>query len=154
MVSWKQRLWRYGPVVVWLGAIFFFSTGVMAASNTSRIIGPLIKWLFPSISPEALQNVHFAVRKGAHFTEYAFLASLAARAFAGSSIGLLKRYWFAWAVGLVAAYALADEFHQSFVATRTGSIFDSMIDTAGGVAGAVVYWIWWRRNRAGERVSG
>lgn len=148
-------MWRYGPVVVWAGAIFFFSTGVMAASNTSRIIGPLMKWLFPSISDAALLNVHFAVRKAAHLTEYALLAFLVARAFAGSGREWLRRYWFAWAVGLVAVYSLVDEFHQSFVATRTGSIYDSMIDTAGGLVGATVYWLWWRRNsRSGERVSG
>lgn len=152
MSSWKQRLWRYGPVVVWLGAIFFFSTGVMAASNTSRIIGPLTKWMFPSISEGALANVHFAVRKAAHFTEYAFLAFLAARAFAGSSIVFLRRYWFAFAVGLVAAYSLSDEFHQTFVASRTGSIYDSMIDTAGGLFGAVVFGLSRRKSRRGERV--
>jgi VanZ family protein len=124
----------------------------MAASNTSRIIGPLVKWLVPSISDETLLTVHFLVRKAAHFTEYAVLAVLASRAFAGSKREWLRRRWFAFAVGLVAVYSLSDEFHQTFVASRTGSIYDSMVDTAGGLAGAVVYW--WRKGRRGERVKG
>ena len=147
MPNWKQRLWRYGPLVLWLGAIFFFSTGVMAASNTSRIIRPLLLWLYPAISEESLQSVHFLARKAAHFSEYAVLAILAARAFSNSSREWLHRNWFAFAVGLVVVYSLSDEFHQRFVASRTGSIYDSMIDTAGGVFGALVFWLWrkWRR---------
>ncbi|HKP73773.1 MAG TPA: hypothetical protein VJT82_12600, partial [Pyrinomonadaceae bacterium] len=46
--SLRGRLWRYLPLALWLGLIFFASTGAMAAPNTSRIIGPLLKWLFPN----------------------------------------------------------------------------------------------------------
>jgi len=34
---------------------------------------------------------------------------------------------------LVVLWAAGDEFHQSFVSTRTGSVVDVVIDTAGGV---------------------
>ena len=34
---------------------------------------------------------------------------------------------------LVVVYALLDEYHQSFVPSRTASIFDSLIDMAGGL---------------------
>jgi VanZ family protein len=34
---------------------------------------------------------------------------------------------------LVVIYALLDEFHQSFVPSRTASIYDSAIDVAGGL---------------------
>jgi VanZ family protein len=37
-------------------------------------------------------------------------------------------------------YALSDEFHQSFVASRTGSIYDSLIDISGGLAALVFYY--------------
>jgi VanZ family protein len=40
-----------------------------------------------------------------------------------------------WAVAL---WALDDEFHQSFVPTRTASIMDVTIDTAGGALAQVV----------------
>ncbi|MEO6391071.1 MAG: VanZ family protein [Pyrinomonadaceae bacterium] len=149
--QWKQRLWRYGPLVIWLVIIFFASTGAMASSNTSRIVRPLVLWLYPSISEEGLATIHLIVRKLAHFTEYATLAILAARAFSTSSIILLQRWWFAFAVGLVVLYSLSDEFHQSFVATRTGSIYDSLIDMAGGLAGALIYWAWRRRRNTGRQ---
>jgi VanZ family protein len=131
---WRARAWRYGPLLVWMVLIFLFSTGGMSASNTSRIIRPVLLWLFPDISEERLALVHFIVRKAAHFTEYAILALLAARAFLGSSREILRRGWFAASLALVIIYALSDEYHQRFVPTRTGSVYDSLIDISGGLA--------------------
>lgn len=127
------RLWRYGPVLVWVGVIFFASTASLSASNTSRIIRPLVLWLFPDIDEPTLLQVHFFVRKAAHFVEYAVLALLAARAFLTSSRAGLRRRWHLAAFALVAACALLDEFHQSFLAARTGTAYDSLLDMAGGV---------------------
>ena len=49
-----------------------------SSPNTSRIIRPLLLWLFPDISEASLAYLHILVRKAAHFTEYAVLALLAA----------------------------------------------------------------------------
>lgn len=132
-VIWRSRVWRYGPLLVWMVLIFLFSTGGLSASNTSRIIRPVLLWLFPEISEERLALVHFIVRKAAHFTEYAVLALLAARAFLGSSRDVLRRRWFLSSLILVTVYALSDEYHQRFVPTRTGSVYDSLIDISGGL---------------------
>lgn len=129
--------------------IFFASTGEFSASNTSLIVRPLLLWLFPNISEERINLVHFFVRKAAHFTEYAILALLVARALATSSKDLLRRHWFALTLTFVAIYSLSDEFHQLFVPTRTGSIYDSMIDTAGGLTILIIYAAWRKRR---ERV--
>ncbi len=139
---WRSRLWRYGPLVFWMGFIFFASTGQLSASNTSRFIRPLLLWLFPDISDEGLLFGHFIIRKTAHFVEYAVLALLAARAFLSSSHEVLRRQWFFISFALVAIYALFDEFHQSFVATRTGSIYDSLIDMAGGATALTLLYLW------------
>ena len=63
----------------------------------------------------------------------AILALLAARAFRSSTRELLRTRWFWLSLLLVVLYALGDEFHQSFVPSRTASIYDSMIDTLGGL---------------------
>jgi VanZ family protein len=142
------RLWRYGPVVAWVAFILYASTGAMAASNTSRIIGPLVRWLFPDITDNALLAVHMTVRKGAHFGVYALLALLAARAFLTSSRESLRRRWAACAFALVACVALADEYNQSFQSSRTGTIWDSLLDCAGGAAAlASLAWLRARRTR-------
>lgn len=149
--SWRGRLWRYAPLVAWVGFIFFASTGAMSASNTSRIIAPLFKWLFPGITEAQLLLVHFAVRKTAHFTEYAVLALLAARAFVSSTRSRLRRGWFVAALALVALVALLDEYNQSFNVARTGTIWDSMIDISGGITALVIFSLWRMRvHRDGE----
>jgi VanZ family protein len=134
----KQRLLRYGPLIAWMAAIFYASSGQFSAANTSRIIGPLLRWLFPRISDEQLAFAHFVIRKAAHFTEYAVLGWLAARAFTTSSRQDLRRQWFLAALLLVVVYALTDEYHQSFVQSRTASIYDSFIDMTGGLAALMI----------------
>ena len=124
---------RYFPLIAWLVFISFASSDNLNAGNTSRIIGPLILWLFPNTSPETLAVVNVITRKIAHFTEYAILGFLAARAFRTSPHPTINRRWFLISIALVVVYALLDEYHQSFVPSRTASIFDSLIDMAGGL---------------------
>jgi VanZ family protein len=138
VARFKGFLSRYLPLLLWLAFISFASSNSFSASNTSRIIGPLVLWLFPNTSPETLVTIHFITRKLAHFTEYAILGFLAARAFRTSPRPALSRRWFLICATLVVVYALMDEYHQSFVPSRTASIFDSLIDMAGGLTALMI----------------
>ena len=126
------------PLIAWLAFISFASSGSFSAGNTSRIIGPLILWLFPNTSLETLALIHFITRKIAHFTEYAILGFLAARAFRTSPRPAIRQRWFLICVTLIVVYALMDEYHQSFVPSRTASIFDSLIDMTGGLTALII----------------
>ncbi len=148
-----SRFWRYAPLVAWMLVISFASTGEFSAANTSRFIRPLLRWLFPEITEAQLRLTHFYVRKSAHFLEYAVFAFLAARAFATSSRDVLCRKYFAIALSLVVIYALLDEGFQSLNGSRTGSIYDSAIDTAGGLTALVLYALWRRRKNAKNQSS-
>ena len=146
---WQQRrIWRYAPLIAWMAVIFFASTGKFSASNTVLLIQPFLRWLFPQISDERIALLHFLVRKAGHFTEYAILGLLAVRAFVASSHLSLRRHWSLAAFILVAVYALTDEYHQSFVPTRTASIYDSFIDIAGGLTALAL--AMWRNRRSPE----
>lgn len=136
--SVARFLSRYLPLVVWLVFISVASSDSFSANNTSRIIGPVVLWLFPNTTPETLAVVHFIVRKIAHFTEYAILAYLAARAFRTSPRPALANRWVLAAFALVIVYALLDEYHQTFVPSRTASIYDSFIDMTGGLVTLLV----------------
>jgi VanZ family protein len=125
-----------------MGFISFASTDEFSAVNTSRIIGPILYWLFPNTTPETLAVVHYAVRKAAHFCEYAVLGLLSARAFRTSSQPILRRHWFLSALLLIAIFALVDEYHQSFVPSRTASVYDSLIDTSGGLVALILMSRW------------
>lgn len=135
-------LWRYGPVFAWLCFIFVASTGAFSANNTSRIIRPLLLWLSPGVSEATINEVHFLVRKAAHFTEYAVLALLAARAFRTSPRRALSAWWWLASFALVACVALSDEYHQSFVPARTPSIYDSLLDMTGGATALACLALW------------
>ena len=146
------RYWL--PVLAWMLLIFVASTDLMSAQHTSRFIGPFLRWLIPDISPETIRSVQFAIRKAAHVTEYAILAALFLRAFTAAA-GRLRRRDAFLAVVFASAYAALDEYHQSFVASRTGSPFDVLIDASGALLGVMI--CWWvingacRRGRAKQR---
>ena len=116
-----------------MAIISLASTSKFSALNTSEVLRPIILWIFPNLSEQQVATIHFATRKVAHFSEYAVLGILAARAFTSSNQDWLRRHWFLISLLLVVAYALLDEFHQSFVPDRSASIIDSVIDTAGGL---------------------
>jgi VanZ family protein len=142
----SRFLSRYLPLVAWLAFISYASSDSFSAGNTSRIIGPLVLWLFPNTSSESLAFIHFITRKLAHFTEYAILGLLAARAFRGSSRAAIHRRWFLISLTLVMTFALVDEYHQSFVPTRTASIFDSLIDMTGGLTALLALYLLKQRS--------
>ena len=143
----RALVWYWMPVLVWMSLIFIASTDLASAQHTSRFIGPLLGWIMPNISPEAIQAVQFFVRKAAHVTEYAILAALLLRALSSGERRLRTRD-VCIAVLIAGIYAAIDEFHQSFVASRTGAVADVMIDISGAAVGAVVCWamINWRLN--------
>ena len=146
MQSSHHRLSRYGPLVVWAALIFIGSSSVLSGTNTSVVLRPVL-WLFPHASEATLALIHLLVRKAGHLTEYAILALFAARAFRTSTREFLRTRWFWVALLFVVAYSLSDEFHQSFVPSRTASIYDSMIDSVGGLTALVLLVIRQRRVR-------
>lgn len=121
------------PVLAWMAFIFIGSTDLMSAAHTSRFIGPFLRWFAPDIADTTIASVQLIVRKCGHLTEYAVLAALLFRAFRQHLEGAF------WPAFLVAAlYAGLDEFHQSFVATRTGSPWDTATDCAGAFVGVAL----------------
>lgn len=138
------RYWL--PVVFWMAVIYVASTDLFAAQHTSRFIGPLLRWLVPDISPQTIMFVQLVVRKAAHVMEYAILAVLLFRALLAGRFA--RSGWLAFASIIGAAVcAAADEYHQSFVRSRTGSPLDVMIDLTGALLGIAVYW-WAMARRA------
>jgi len=149
-LSTRQRLWRYGPLLLWIAFISFASTSEFSAANTSQLVRPLLLWLFPNLSESSLATVHFLTRKAAHFTEYAILGFLTRRAFITSSHVFIQRYWFQLGLLLVVINALLDEFHQSFLPSRTASIYDSALDVAGGLTVLLIFKLYGRAAQGSE----
>lgn len=113
------------PVILWGALIFTLSTSAFTAVNTSKIIDPILKWTFPSITAATIDVAHMLIRKTAHFSEYCVLFWLLVR-------GPMRSRPY-MALMLCVAYALLDEGHQSFVPGRTASLYDVALDSTGAL---------------------
>ena len=138
-------------IVLWFSLIFVASGDSQSSVRSSRIIGPLVHWLFPQLAEEHVNQIVFFVRKCAHLTEFAILALLFWRAFR-KPVKRDPRPWF-WpearnALLGVITYAATDELHQMFVPSRQASFFDVMIDATGGAIGLLALWAFgrWRKR--------
>jgi VanZ family protein len=120
------------PVVLWLAAIHFFSTDAFASSETSRIIGPLLSFLFPGMTPAEIESWHGLTRKGGHVAEYFILAALALRCIRRVQPDFLTSRVLCFL--FILTTACIDEFHQSLTLFRGASLADVGYDGFGGFA--------------------
>jgi VanZ family protein len=132
---------------VWSGVIFTMSTDTFSAEHTKWLFEPILRWLIPGLAQSQYDLMHHFIRKCAHFTEYFVFCLLLYRAVRAGRTG-----W-RWAWGTVAlliatGYSVTDEFHQSFVASRGASVYDSLLDSTGAFVALLVLWRWFRRRAA------
>ena len=119
------------PPLAWM--IFIFPTNnALTIDSTSRIIVPIIKWLFPDADEVTIEILHIGIRKCIHFFEYGFLAFLLFRGVRMRNKGWRLK-WILFAGLITIGYGALDEFLQTLIPSRKGSFFDWMIDSAGAV---------------------
>jgi len=135
------------PIALWAALIFYFSTDQFSSSHTSQLLEPLVNWLFPGISADRIASIHFALRKLGHLSEYMVLAVLLLRALPQERDRRFNARHAASTVAFVFIYAVSDELHQGFVASRTASFGDVLIDLFGGICGT----FWMLLHRKGNR---
>lgn len=138
----NQNIKHWLPVILCMAFIFWMSTDTFSSRNTSLIIEPALRLFAPGISPQGIETVHGLIRKCAHIAEYFILGSLLFRSFRLGSMGTRAWRWAFYSMIVVVLYAVSDEFHQSFVSTRTASIFDVGFDSIGGIIAQVMSVLW------------
>ncbi len=123
------------------GFIFYMSaqSGV-TSGNASFSLAERVSGIFGfSLDFHTVKLAEKILRKSAHFILYTLLGISVT-----CTVCLLKKesqkIWLISAL-IVALYAVSDEFHQLFVAGRSGEIRDILIDTAGGALGAGIVMI-------------
>ncbi|KAB7707389.1 VanZ family protein [Bacillus aerolatus] len=124
--------------VAWCFLIFLFTASPSSAgSNTLSIFQQLL-----DLNDEQAKVVNFLIRKATHVMVFGFLAILFTFVFRK------KRFLFAWL--LTTVYAATDEFHQSLVPGRTGSIADVLLDS---ISAALALFVWSRMVRRKYRLN-
>ena len=137
------------PVLIWLGLIFAGSTDALSAEQTSRFLVPLLRWLKPDVTAATIAQIQFFARKAAHLGEYAILAMVLWRAARhGTNIKVKMSILFVLVWVACVMFAAVDEFHQSFVPTRTAAFGDVLIDSCGAIAGLIVCMMFVARGRS------
>jgi VanZ family protein len=132
-----------------MGVIFFFSTDLFSGPQTSRVIGPFLKWFMPDVSDETIRDIRLVIRKAAHVLEYAILSILSCRALAQRAApSPLSLAALGQAVLIAVAYAALDEWHQSWTDERFGSPLDVAIDSVGATVG-VAFFTWFSSCKTG-----
>lgn len=116
-----------------------FFTDTFSSANTGAAIEPLLHQLFPQFAADDIELIHLAFRKLGHVSEYFVFGGLLCRALRNrhTSSGAFHR--FSVSILITMVYAISDEWHQSFVPSRTASGVDVLIDTIGGICGHVVF---------------
>ncbi|MDD5141491.1 MAG: VanZ family protein [Verrucomicrobiales bacterium] len=127
-------------MLLWMALIFTASSDPHSSEHSSLFVEPLLHWLFPKMSQAHVEGIHLVIRKCAHLTEYAVLALLVWRALHQSKTNLPTWSWpkVGGTLLVVFIYAASDEYHQSFVATRTAHFSDVLIDTTGAAIALLV----------------
>lgn len=142
----RTTLWRWGPPILWMGLISLGSTDGLSADQTSRFIGPLLRWLFPAAAPDTLGLLHEAIRKLGHVAEFAILGLLWYRGLVWGARGRKTGMAFA-AFALSVLFAVVDEGHQGFHPTREASVLDVGWDSLGALCGVAAGYLLWAGGR-------
>lgn len=146
----KLRAWI--PTLLWLCVLTVFSSDTFSAEHTGSVLTKVLHALFGSISAERFQQIHFLIRKSAHFCSYGFLGALAFFSWR-ATLPARQRWTFRWstlALLLAVTAAGLDEFHQSFIPSRTSSLRDVILDLVGAIFFqlAIALWLGWREKRS------
>ncbi|MBI2759466.1 MAG: VanZ family protein [Chloroflexi bacterium] len=123
MSNFRELFYRWGPAILVMAVIFFSSSK-------------------PGNDLPNFGTIDFEVKKFGHVIGYGLLALSYWR-----GLRFDKKYiWLAWVLAI--AYALTDEFHQSFVAGRHPSMVDVFLFDGGGAMLA----LWIGRHRLGSKI--
>ena len=130
-----RKLLAWLPTLVWLCVLAMFSTDMFSAEHTGSILQTILNALFGPISQQRFLEIHFLIRKAAHFCSYGFLGALAFFSWR-VTFPAPPRWMLRWAALGVLTASLAgslDELHLSFVPSRTSNFHDVLLDTAGAI---------------------
>lgn len=140
-------------LILWLIVIAIESTTYLSSQNTSRFLYPVLHFLF-GIDYARFEPYHFFLRKTGHVFGYGLLSILLFRAWRETLPALSGSRWTPrWASIAVVGTALVaslDEWHQSYLPTRTGAVHDVILDTCAGLAAQFAIWLLYRRTAVRE----
>ena len=151
-VRWFLIAWL--PAMIGIAVICIESTGTFSAENTSGWLRPIFERIFGVFQDERWALFHHYARKAGHFLGYGTLGLAFLRAWLFTlkpprafllDVQTLRLRWrlraTALAIACTALVASCDEYHQSFLPSRTGVPSDVLLDTMGACILCALAWL-------------
>jgi VanZ family protein len=154
-VSRPNLLRAWWPAAVWICLIAFESTDFFSSQNTGGVLYTILTRLFGQINLYDFLVFHHYLRKTGHVVGYGMLSLLLLRGWR-ATLGpvhtlLLRAALLSW-LGTATVAAL-DEWHQSYIPSRTGTIWDVALDSVAGVAFLLIAYLRLRRSAIAEQTA-
>jgi VanZ family protein len=140
----KQLTKTWIAALLWMTLIAIESTDTFSAEHTGRFLYPLLHFLI-GLDLARFEVVHHYIRKCGHFVGYFTLSFFLFRAWRATlRLPWAPRWALRWATiafSMSALVASLDEWHQTFIPSRTGAIRDVMLDSFAALTAQVLIFL-------------
>jgi VanZ family protein len=148
----KQIYKTWIAAILWLILIVIESTGWLSASHTSRILYPILHFL-TGVDPFTFLLWNHYIRKIGHVVGYFGLSLLLFRAWRATipvpSASHWSVQWARIAFFMSALVACLDEWHQTSLPSRTGSLHDVLLDSTAAFTAQLLIFLWFYFRSSG-----
>jgi VanZ family protein len=146
--SRPNLLHAWWPALVWIGLITFESTDFFSSEHTGSILYALLTRLFGHVDLHRFFVFHHYLRKAGHVVGYGILGLLLLRGWRATFGRTQAILWRAALLSWLgtAFVASMDEWHQSYIRSRTGTWRDAVLDSVAGWVFLLVAYVWLRRS--------
>lgn len=148
----KELLKAWIAAALWTGLIAVESTDWLSAEHTGRFLYPIFHFLL-HLDLRRFEVLHHYLRKTGHFVGYFALSALLFRAWKNTlHVSQAKAWALRWAgtaLSMTVLIASLDEWHQTFLPSRTGRFADVVLDSAAALTAQIVILVF-LRARSGE----
>ena len=139
--AWKHWI----LALLWLGIIAVESTKLLSSENTGKVLYEILSRIFGAIDLDTFDIWHHYLRKVGHVVGYGMLSWLLFRAWRATLPAFSGQRWvMRWATIsflMTALVASLDEWHQSFLPSRTGTPWDIVLDSCAALAVQLMIYI-------------
>jgi hypothetical protein len=136
-LQWVNVWW---PSLINIGIVSTESTDKFSAEHTRHLFFHWFSAHIMAVTWETWGFINWELRKAGHFCGYGVFCLIfytcwtrTLLAHVGESFATLRRRRALGAVACTFLLASADEFHQTFIPSRTGAFHDVVLDTVGGI---------------------
>ena len=138
----QKKILKIILIVIWMITVFIFSgqKGTESGNTSRKFTIEIIRILTGkniALDDPFIEGIQLVIRKLAHFSVYA-IGGFLIMSYAYTTEKTQKEK-ILYSIAFGGGYAITDELHQFFIPERSARVLDVIIDTAGVIAGVLMY---------------